>query len=240
MSEVLTGLSKQLAELKAYKEQYGDLKCNDFWYYDMHGVFPANMGDCWELDIAEQAIWSLSATNLCVHKPWPYFFFTLLAMVFSVCGCESTLLDTNRAGLDRHGRLIGWHALAYIFFLVMDSDYTGFGSDWSDWKDVCLYAMLHYLRDSFPFLYFWKGVKRPWHWSVRWRDDDRHKPLKISKIGVDYLYISYLACSRVMNIYTYLQRHTWALSPPITFLPLGWPSKICVDLAWSIYIYILL
>jgi hypothetical protein len=30
MSEILTGLSKQLAELKAYKEKFGDLKCNDY------------------------------------------------------------------------------------------------------------------------------------------------------------------------------------------------------------------
>jgi hypothetical protein len=145
-------------------------------------------------------------------------------MVFSVCGCESTLLDTNRTGLNRPGRLIGWHTLAYIF-LVMGSDYTGFGSDWSDWKDVCLFAMLHYLRNGFPFLYFWRGVKRPLHWSVRWRDDDRHRALKISKIGVDYLYISYLACRRVMNIYTYLQRHTWALSPPISSSLWAGPAK---------------
>jgi hypothetical protein len=30
MNEVLTALSKQLVELNAYKERYGDLKCNDY------------------------------------------------------------------------------------------------------------------------------------------------------------------------------------------------------------------
>jgi hypothetical protein len=54
-----------------------------------------------------------------------------------------------------------------MFFLVMHWDWTGFGSDWPDWRDGCLYAVLYYLRDGFPFLYFWKGMRWLLHWSIR-------------------------------------------------------------------------
>ncbi len=30
MNEILTGLSEQLAELRTYKEKFGNLKCNDY------------------------------------------------------------------------------------------------------------------------------------------------------------------------------------------------------------------
>ena len=59
-------------------------------------------------------------------------------MVFSVCGCESTLLEMKRTGQNRHGRLIGWYTLAYSFGYALGLDWTGFGSDWPDWRDGCL------------------------------------------------------------------------------------------------------
>jgi hypothetical protein len=55
------------------------------------------------------------------------------AMVFSVCGCDSTLLDMNRTGLKPK-----WEADWMIYFGIFfgyGRDCTGFGPDWSDWRD---------------------------------------------------------------------------------------------------------